>query len=284
MEMPPIFVGPLFRQVEQHLFKLLRSLSNDDWRRPTVCSRWSVQDIASHLLDGAIRRIAAQRDRYLNPDLPAELRSSADLLGYLTEFNDSWTRATRRISPPVLIDLLEVVSRQYVELCETADPFGPALFPVSWAGEVESLMWFDIARELTERWHHQRQIALAVGRETAIDRRELYYPVLDTFMRALPHTLDGSLAPVGSAVCAEVEGEAGGKWWVVRKADGWQQVGGAGEKQTVAARAILPPDVAWRVFTKRVTSDAARQQFPSIRLEGDTALASRVLEMVSIMA
>src|SRR5688572_32295034 len=44
---------------------------------------------------------------------------------------------------------------------------------------------FDTAREFTERWHHQQQIRLATNRP-GIMTRELYYPVLDCFMRALP--------------------------------------------------------------------------------------------------
>ena len=39
---------------------------------------------------------------------------------------------------------------------ESFDPFAPAVFAVSWAGEAISLNWFDTARELTERWHQQQ--------------------------------------------------------------------------------------------------------------------------------
>ena len=49
-----------------------------------------------------------------------------------------------------------------------------------------SLVWFDNARELTERWHHQEQIRLATNRP-GIMTPLLYHPVLDTFLRGLPH-------------------------------------------------------------------------------------------------
>jgi hypothetical protein len=45
------------------------------------------------------------------------------------------------------------------------DPFAEAIFSVGWAGEEKSLNWFHIAREYTEKWHHQQQIRLAVGQE-----------------------------------------------------------------------------------------------------------------------
>ena len=65
-------------------------------------------------------------------------------------------------------------------------------------------MWFDIAREYTERWHHQRQIALAVGRLTPIDSRRLYHPVLDAFLRALPYTYRDVDAPEGTVVAVTI--------------------------------------------------------------------------------
>src|SRR4051794_40132453 len=66
----PILVSPLFRELHGHLLNLLRSLSPEDWHRPTVCSALCVKDIASHLLDGDLRRLAAHRDGYAPPDAP----------------------------------------------------------------------------------------------------------------------------------------------------------------------------------------------------------------------
>jgi hypothetical protein len=52
------------------------------------------------------------------------------------------------------------------------------------AGEARSLNWFDTARELTERWHHQEQIRFATNLP-GIMTRDLYHPVLDCFLRGL---------------------------------------------------------------------------------------------------
>ena len=60
---------------------------------------------------------------------------------------------------------------------------GPA---VAWAGDKQSPNWFDIAREYTEKWLHQQHIREAVG-QPVLDERRWLFPVLDTFMRALPH-------------------------------------------------------------------------------------------------
>jgi uncharacterized protein (TIGR03083 family) len=278
----PILVSPLFRDLHGHLLDLLRTLTPEDWHRPTVCSAWCVKDIASHLLDGDLRRLSAQRDKYTLPGAPTGFESHEALVAYLHRLNAEWTAATRRLSPRTLIRLLEVGGEEVAELFESADPFAPATFPVGWAGESESLMWFDIAREYTERWHHQRQIALAVGQRTPIDGRRLFHPVLDAFLRALPFTYRGVEAPAGTTVLVRIIGEAGGDWFVRRAADGWEllyEIDGRPDS-TVA----IDQSDAWLLFTKRTDRATARARFPSIRVEGDTDLGESVLEMISIMA
>src|SRR5436305_1150067 len=74
-------------------------------------------------------------------------------LPFLNRLNAEWTAAARRLSPPVLIHLLEWARRECVAFFRTLDPDGPAAFPVAWAGEEESKNFFDLAREYTERWH-----------------------------------------------------------------------------------------------------------------------------------
>jgi hypothetical protein len=202
-------------------------------------------------------------------------------MAYLNRLNADWTQATRRLSPQTLIEMLELTGRQVAGLFEAADPDAPALFRVGWAGEAQSLMWFDIAREYTERWHHQRQIADAVGVGTPIDSRHLYYPVLDTFMRALPFTFQDAAAPDGTVVSVHITGDAGGQWFVCCRNGTWQLVPRA-DRPTAAL--TMDQDIAWKVFTKRRDAETKLQSFPSIHINGDAALARRALEMVSIMA
>jgi uncharacterized protein (TIGR03083 family) len=278
----PLLVSHLFRELHGHLLDLLRSLSAEDWHLPTVCSAWCVKDIAAHLLDGDLRRLSIQRDGYAPPDAPAGFESHEALVAYLTRLNAEWTKATRRISPHCLVRLLEVTGGEVADLFEAAAPFGPATFPVGWAGESDSPMWFDIAREYTERWHHQRQIALAVGRLTPIDARRLYHPVLETFLRALPFTYRGVDAPVGTAVRITITGEAGGDWFVLREGGGW--VLRYESEGPPTSTVVIDQSDAWLLWTKRMDRAAAHARFPSIRVEGDTDLGGTALEMVSIMA
>src|SRR5438094_4321953 len=107
--------------------------------------------------------------------------------------------------------MMRMVCEQNARFHESLDPFAPAAFAVSWAGEAASLNWFDTARELTERWHHQQQIRLATNRP-GIMTPELYYPVLDCFVRALPFHYRGVHAPSGTFILVTISGDCGGKW------------------------------------------------------------------------
>lgn len=278
----PILVAGLFHELHGHLLELLGRLSAEDWNRPTVCSLWTVKDIASHLLDGDLRRLAAQRDHYQSPDAPTQFASYQELLAHLNQLNADWTKSTRRISPRSLIELLRVTGMHVADLLEGVDPLAPATFSVAWSGEDDSLMWFDVAREYTERWHHQRQIADAAGAATPIDARHLYHPVLRTFLRALPFTYRHVQAPPGATVLVRIVGEAGGDWSLCRDSSGWSLLEW-GVHQPEAA-VIIPQGIAWKLFTKRMDSSTAIQRFPEINITGNHELGSHVLEMVSIMA
>jgi uncharacterized protein (TIGR03083 family) len=277
----PILVVPLFREVCQHLHALLRSLSPEDWQQPTISSQRCVKDIASHLLDGSLRRISMQRDGYFPPDAGSRPSPEEPLQAFLNRLNRDWEVATRRLSPPVLIEWLQWVDSQLADLFESFDPHGPAIFPVAWAGEQQSENWFDIAREYTEKWHHTQQIFEAVGRPSTITTRRLYYPCLDIFMRALPFTLGSASAEVGEVVRVDVVGDAGGTWAVERAKDGWCFTPDAGQP---TATVSIPQQFAWKWLTKRRAVEQIRASFPEIRISGDESLGQQVLTMVSVMA
>ncbi len=272
----PILTAHLFKSLDARLLELLRSLSADEWRRPTIVPKWNVQQVGAHLLDTALRRLSFARDGGAERGPTLSDREVADLVNRL---NAEGVEFYGRLSPRVLISLTEVAVAQLHEYLESLDPFSPATFPVSWAGELESLVWFDVARELTERWHHQQQIRLAVDRP-GIMTPELYGPVLECFMRGLPHTYRDVPARAGSIVEVMVNGECGGTWWVERGKNGWALVA-APARERIDARISIPQAIAWRVFTKGIARDEARSH---AAISGDEALGNAVLGMTAIVA
>jgi uncharacterized protein (TIGR03083 family) len=267
----------LFPALDAELIKLLRSLDKDDWQKPTLAKLWTVKDIATHLLDGNIRTTSIFRDKYVG-DPPRAINSYEDIVDYLNRLNADWVKATNRMSPEVLTELLELTGRQYYETLKTLDPFAPAAFSVAWAGEEQSTNWFHIAREFTEKWHHQQQIRVAVNKP-GISSREFFYPVIDTFMQALPHTYRNISAGNNTILKITVSGPAaGGTWFLTSENEKWILSKEISSPPT--AEVILDPETAWRLFTKGINKVEAEKR---IEFRGDMSLGRKVLEMVAIM-
>jgi uncharacterized protein (TIGR03083 family) len=266
----------LFKPLDKKLIALLRSLTPEEWERPTVARQWNVKDVAAHLLDGNIRTISSLRDHYRGVNAGA-IHSFEDLVAFLNRINAGWVMAMKRVSPAMLTDWLETTGDQYSALMEAANLQAPAPVAVSWAGDEESPNWFHIAREYTEKWHHQQQVRDAVGRP-GILTAELYYPVLDTLMMALPHTYRNTGAANGTVVQVSISGDGGGHWFLIHEGK-WRL--DKTNDLPVAAHTGIDGSVAWKLFTK---SWRRKDIEPYITIEGDKQLAEVALEMIAVMA
>ena len=271
----PIHCAPLLRKVDGELIVLLRSLRDDEWDRQTIAPRWKVRDVAAHLLDTALRKLSLVRDSWWVEN--ANPRSAEEVVVLVNRLNQEGVTVYRRLSPALLIALMTMACEQSARFHGSLDPFARAAFNVSWAGEETSLNWFDTARELTERWHHQQQIRLATYRP-GIMTRELYFPVLDCFLRGLPHAYRDVSALEGTSIHIEISGECGGSWVLSREAEGWRFLDRFPE--AIACKVTLPQSIAWRVFTKGIDGGAARAQS---QVEGDSRLAERVFGLTAIV-
>ena len=274
--LPPILCAHLLRRVDELLVELLRSLSEDEWDLQTVAPAWKVRDAAAHLLDTPLRKLSLARDRCFVERVA--IHSPQDLAALVNRLNFEGVNVYRRLSPAILIDLMTVACEQSARFHESLDPFAPAAFAVSWAGEDQSLNWFDTARELTERWHHQQQIRLATNRP-GIMLPELYHPVLDCFVRALPFLYRDVAAPAGTLVRLEISGDCGGTWLLSRQTSGWALVTDGGGD--AASWVIMPQALAWRIFTRGIDREAARAL---VEIHGDRDLGEKILHLTAIVA
>ena len=270
----PILCAHMMRRVDDKLIDLLRSLTPGEWDLQTVAPLWKVRDVAAHLLDTALRKLSIVRDSWY---VEVNIRSPQDLIAFINRLNREGVTVYRRLSPKVLIDMMKEACEQSACFHESLDPFAPAAFAVSWAGEEKSLNWFDTAREFTERWHHQQQIRLATNRP-GIMTPELYHPVLDCFVRGLPYLYRDVDAPEGTLLVLEISGECGGRWFLRKGPSGWGFVKPSDAK--FASRVTIPQELAWRIFTKGIDRDSARAQ---IAVEGNRDLGERVLHLTAIV-
>lgn len=272
----PVYTAALFPQLHRELILLLRAMDAAAWQRPTVAGGWRVRDVVAHLLDGDLRRLAATRDGHvLAPDRPVS--SFEHVVALINDLNATGVQYAKRLSPRLLVDLLEQTGRWVSELFAQLPPHEEASFAVAWAGEQRSENWMDIGREYTERWHHQMQIRDAVGVPELLERAWLG-PLLDLSVRALPRAYATTAAPLGTAVVFEVMGEAGGIWSLVREDSDWRVYRGAAATSQLVVRAT--PRDAWRLLFNALPHEEARKV---LALEGDVMLAEPLLRARSVM-
>lgn len=257
------------------LISLLSGLSGREWELPTLAGSWRVRDVAAHLLDGFLRTLSYARDHHAG-DMPGSIRSYAELVDHLNRLNADWVTAMRRVSPRVLIELIDMASAGSTDYLATLDMDAPAIFSVAWAGQERSPNWFHIAREYSERWHHQQQIRHAVGQDGPLLDTELYRPFLDTCVQALPHHYRDVPAAANDALRIEVPGVAA--WDMIHDGRQWR----LSPPQPGPARCdiSISPARAWMLFMNSLSLPEARH---AMGVTGDGALADRFLTVRAVM-
>jgi hypothetical protein len=259
----------LFPILNMKLIDLLNSLTEDEFHRSTQFPSWKVKDICAHLLDTSIRRLSGERDRYKSLENP-KIESYDDLVKHVTYLADRWALAFTGVSPKILIDLIDKYQTELYKYLKSLKPYEKSFFPVNWAGEEESLNWFDIAREYAERWHHQMQIREALGKEP-IYQDELYYPVLDTFMRALPYHYRNWKMEQGYSLCVGINGKSQWKWYLE-----WNK--GIELKKELKKEPnttiMIDQDKAWKILTRW-----DNRSIYTVKVNGNKELGEHILDM-----
>ncbi|MFB7915380.1 maleylpyruvate isomerase family mycothiol-dependent enzyme [Streptomyces sp. NPDC056061] len=266
----PIDARLLFGPELEALVDTLRGLRPADWSK-TVLPRWTVHDLAAHLLGGYRGRLGRSPGGSRGAFMQGET-----LEAFIHRTNQEWVDLHAGDSPVSLVDALEAAGIQLAERCATADLEAPAL-GVSWAGVDPAPGWLDIAREFTEYWTHRQQLRHAIGRDTDPEPHALS-TVLDTFMRALPHTLRNATAPVGAQIEVIVEGPAGGRWTATATVDRWSL--GEPPSGRPTASVFLDTETAWRLCTRGIDPVTA---LGLARVRGERRLAEAACQIVSIV-
>ena len=272
----PIFLADLLPKIDKKLIEILHNLSHKDWLKQSLALQWQVKDIVAHLLDGNLRTLSMLRDGFYG-ESPEDPSNHQGMVDFLNQLNADWVKAMRRLSPRVLIELLELSGKQYCEYIKSLDPFAKSPFSVEWAGEEESLNWFHIAREYTEKWHHQQQIRFAVGQEAELYQEQWYFPYLDTSMRALPYHYRDVKSEKGVGI-QFVVGDTG-NWFLYSSGVSWQLVTELPGSPVSLIK--IPNEIAWRIFTKGISREEALQKS---EITGDINLGNEIFDMIAVMA
>jgi len=276
-QIPPTDTRRFFRPLATELTSLLRTLPPEAWDTPTVAGTWRVRDVIAHLVDVSIRRVSLHRDRHTPPAPPRPPRTEREFVAFINGLNGQWVEAARRISPRMLTDLYEFVAAALADFTESFPDDGPALFPVSWAGDERSDGWFDLGREFTEQWHHQAQVRDAVAAPPLRDPAWLH-AVLLIALRGLPHAFRESRVETGRTLTIEITGTAGGVWTLKRDAGGWTLW--AGQESGESARVTMSDDTAWRLLFNALSPENAESL---VGRSGDPAVFAPLLRARSVI-
>ena len=279
-ETEPVMIVDLFPPERQELLLLLSKLRDEEWHKPTVCPGWSVKDIVLHLLADDVGKLSRNRDVFDESTLmnnSPKLSSWNDLVAYINQRNELWVQATRRMSNRLVCTFLALTGEETYQYFSSLDLYALGE-PVSWAGPNPAPVWLDIAREYTERWVHQQQIRDAVGKP-GLKERKFFAPVLEAFVRALPHTFREIHATNGTLIHLVITGEAGDEWYLQREQERW--ILGKSSISPAGTTVVLDQENAWRLFTKGIGKDEA---FERASFKGNEMLARKVFDTVSIIA
>ncbi|MEW1862916.1 maleylpyruvate isomerase family mycothiol-dependent enzyme [Streptomyces sp. NPDC088194] len=268
----PIDVRPLFATELASLLDLLRTLRPADWEKAVVPG-WTVRDLAAHLLGDYRGRLGWATPGFRPASGPGET-----LEAFIHRANQQWVDLHADTDPATLVGALERAGTQVVRRFEAAD-LDAAGLGVSWAGAMPAAPnWLDVAREFTEYWTHRQQIRHAVGLDTDTATRPLA-AVLDTFLRALPHTLRATPATAGTQVQVVIDGPPGGTWTATATATTrWSLAEAPAGPPTASVH--LDPETAWRLCTRGIEPTTA---LSSAHLQGAPHLARAALQIVSIV-
>ena len=106
----PIYLADLLPTIDSLLIELLEGLTIGQSKRLL-----RIKDIALHLLDGNLRSLSMLRDGHFGVEGPKE-RTHQGLVDYLNALNASWIKATRRLSPPVIIETIKKFRRSILQI------------------------------------------------------------------------------------------------------------------------------------------------------------------------
>jgi hypothetical protein len=192
---------------------------------------------------------------------------------WLDDFNQQWVEAARRISPALLIELIDIAGRRFEEHVGTLD-IDAIGGPVEWAtGDEPAPVWLDVAREYMERYVHQHQIRVACGRPPLAAKSAM--PVVHTAVHALPLALASLRRPTGTLVSFTVADDQTITWHLAYTQAGWRfdQLA-AEEHHTCEVRTTL--DGAIRSFVRDPTG-------PALTWQGDQELAEAMTHAKAII-
>ncbi|GAA3192784.1 maleylpyruvate isomerase family mycothiol-dependent enzyme [Actinocorallia longicatena] len=141
-----------FEQTVRSTIELASGFGTAEWRLPTDCPGWSVQDVVAHLVSLEVMLLGDPLPDHELPDLPHVKNDMARVLEIGVD--------VRRPLPgeAVLAELRETLDRRLAQI-PGLDPEGPAALPDGRPGTTTEFLMF----RAFDCWIHEQDIRRAVG-------------------------------------------------------------------------------------------------------------------------
>jgi uncharacterized protein (TIGR03083 family) len=169
-DVPPIGrpeATQLARAEYRRFLETLRGIDGDDWDRPTDCTRWTVKDVAAHIV-GETEAFASLPEFVHQWRLAARVRREIGAHHLIDGVNEVEVRDRRALSPTQLIERMAGRVDAAVRLrARLPRPLRavPVTFPVVGRRSVGYLVDLVITRDV---WMHRVDISRATGVELVL--------------------------------------------------------------------------------------------------------------------
>ena len=177
------------------LFELCADLTEEEWKRPTGCPGWSVQDNVSHLVDYESRAAGRPAPEGIALRMP----HTKNPMGEANEVGVDHRRG--RPGAEVLAELREVAAERSAQLrALTAEDLGREMLTPAGPGTLADMLRLRVM----DTWSHEQDIRRALGRPGHDDGPAVLESV-DYWSRSLPYVVAKRAgAPDGTTVVFEV--------------------------------------------------------------------------------
>lgn len=207
--------------------------------------------MACHLLGDDLGLLSRRRDHYLGTPAP-EFLTEGQYIDWLDQLQIEWVRAARRLSPRLVVELLDWTGPRVAEVLSNED-LTVRSARVSWAGPEPVPVWLHQLRELSEYWIHRQQLLDALYRPADLDPL-LLRPILHGLRWAYPYRLSQAGLPPGGAIRIRIGEPLDETWLLVLHGGTWEFSDGPEDK--VMATASFSADQAWRLLTNNLAQPA----------------------------
>lgn len=269
---PPVDLVTMLVDTWASLDAMLGSLGEAQWKSPTQCPGWSVQDTVSHL-------IATERMLAGDPSTSHRATNLAHTRNPIGEWNEHEVDARRSlVGAAVLAEWRDVVQRRTATLraMSNDDLTRPMNTPTG-PGTLASFLELRVM----DCWVHEVDIRRALGLSMTSNEASARH-ALQRFARSMQIVVGKRVAPPdGTSVCFDITGRASSRFTVAVRGRRAEIVSDAEpEARAPSASVMMDSDVFTQLACGRRTWTP---RDGDVTVTGDRQLAEAVLSAMNVM-